>query len=351
MQPINIDMELKNIFIDNSPAGYIPSNELVHAAEVAYALKRPLLLSGEPGTGKTEFARWVADTLSKKYGFNKDPLVFPTKSTSIAQDLFYYYDAISHFRDANIQRFNNESELTHLRKYSPEPESELTDIKKVVERRSGPVDASDYITFNALGLAFQRAKGLSSGLVDEAEEKSNREGTVVLIDEIDKAPRDFPNDLLNEIERYTFEIRELNHLQVNLSDEEKKKIFVIMTSNFEKNLPEAFLRRCVYFHISFPTPEKLTEILKKRLNISDEADIDNIRRRVEDFFRFRADDNIQKKPSTSEALDFVRVLYHEKKLATALFDGGNKITREGEKYISLLLKKREDRDLYIAAQA
>jgi MoxR-like ATPase len=343
-------MELKNIFIDNSPAAYIPSDELVHAAEVAYALKRPLLLSGEPGTGKTEFARWVADTLAKKYEFDNEPLIFNTKSTSTAQDLFYYYDAIAHFRDANIRRFDNTgSAMTHFSKTTSDPDVEVTELTKVShEERSSSVDASDYITLNALGLAIERAKGgsvLRNGNGNNASLPPK--GSVVLIDEIDKAPRDFPNDLLNEIERYMFEIKELEHKEIRLTDEEKKRILIIMTSNFEKNLPEAFLRRCVYFHISFPSEEKLRDILIKRLHINDEADINNIKQRVTDFFKFRADDSIQKKPSTSECLDYVRVLHQENKLGSPLFSSANKITGDGQKYISLLLKKKEDRDLYI----
>jgi len=342
-------MELKNILIDNSPAAYIPSDELIHAAEVAYALKRPLLLSGEPGTGKTEFAKWVAETLSKKYEFDNEPLIFNTKSTSTAQDLFYYYDAISHFRDANIRRFNNtDSAMTHFSKTTSEPDVEVTELTKVShEERSGPVEATDYITLNALGLAIERAKGSSVLGNNGKENGAVPRGSVVLIDEIDKAPRDFPNDLLNEIERYMFEIKELSHKEIRLTDEEKEKILIIMTSNFEKNLPEAFLRRCVYFHITFPSEERLKDILVKRLHISDEADINNIKQRVSDFFKFRADESIQKKPSTSECLDYVRVLHNERKLGTALFNSANKVTQEGQKYISLLLKKKEDRDLYV----
>jgi MoxR-like ATPase len=144
-----------------------------------------------------------------------------------------------------------------------------------------------------------------------------------------------------------FEIKELSHKEIRLTDEEKEKILIIMTSNFEKNLPEAFLRRCVYFHITFPSEERLKDILVKRLHISDEADINNIKQRVSDFFKFRADESIQKKPSTSECLDYVRVLHNERKLGTALFNSANKVTQEGQKYISLLLKKKEDRDLYV----
>ncbi|MEO5647617.1 MAG: MoxR family ATPase, partial [Chitinophagaceae bacterium] len=266
-------MKLKNISINNSPVNYIPSAQLVQAAEIAYALKRPLLLSGEPGTGKTDFAKYVAYNLADK-GFLPEPLIFNTKSSSSAQDLFYYYDAVAHFRSNSTTTDNNSTE--------------------------------NFIQLKALGLAFAHAIGkdkleLSNIITSKDVISGSPVGSVVLIDEIDKAPRDFPNDLLNEIEQYQFEIKEINK-KINLNDEQKKNVLLILTSNFEKNLPEAFLRRCVYFHIEFPNAETLQKIIVQRLSIPTDK-LSQLQKRIDEFFMIRNDNPVQKKPSTSECLD------------------------------------------------
>ena len=328
---------LKNIDLNNDPADYLPSDGLIKAVEVAYALKRPLLLSGEPGTGKSEFARWVAQALPAGANFGKTPLVFNTKSTSSAQDLFYYYDAVSHFNESKIA-----SKTTIVA--APAGIAGET-VATVYPERS----TADYIELRALGSAFQNATGkrllpCSEVLPGKAADKPV--GSVVLIDEIDKAPRDFPNDLLNEIERFEFGIKELN-LSIRLTDEEKKRILIIMTSNFEKNLPEPFLRRCVYFHIEFPNKEDMSKIVRQRLNIQDNDELQQVSARIDEFFTIRQNDNVQKKPSTSECLDFIRILRDDRKLGAPLFGDNRKASKESEKYLSLLLKKREDRELYV----
>ena len=195
---------------------------------------------------------------------------------------------------------------------------------------------------NALGKAFMEAKGIG-----ENGEPQKKTGRVVLIDEIDKAPRDFPNDILTEIEKYCFQVKELKHKEINLSPDERENIFIVMTSNSERNLPEPFLRRCIYFHITFPKPERLKEILVKRLNLTNANDIVNIESRIRDFFKFRKNDSIQKMPTTSECLDYVRILHDANKLDSPLFDSAEKITKDGLDYLSLLLKKKEDRELYV----
>ncbi len=318
-----MEIKLRNIFINESPGKYVPSPELVQAVEIAYALKRPLLLSGEPGTGKTEFARWVADHLSKK-GFLNKPFVYNTKSSSTAQDLFYYYDAVAHFRENNTGALNN-----------PNP------------RKS----TEDFIELKAMGLAFAHAKGrrnaqLSGKIAERSQVSEPPVGSVVLVDEIDKAPRDFPNDLLNEIERYEFEIRELNQ-KIELNDEEKKRILIIMTSNFEKSLPEPFLRRCVYFHIEFPPESRLLEIVKNRLDL-EEGQLASLKERIKDFFVIRNNPGIQKKPSTAEFIDWIRVLREDRLTHETLFDE-RKNVRPGSAllgYLPVLLKMKEDIHLF-----
>jgi MoxR-like ATPase len=321
-----MNIDLKDIFVNNNPDRYIPSVELIRAVEIAYALKRPLLLSGEPGTGKTEFARWVASNLYNK-GFLDRPVVYNTKSSSIAQDLFYYYDAVSHFRETNINPEN-----THTAERS----------RKTTE---------DFIELKALGLAFANAKGrqnleISNKIAIKSKINESPVSSVVLIDEIDKAPRDFPNDLLNEIERYEFEIKEINQ-KIELTDEERKRILVIMTSNFEKNLPEPFLRRCVYYHIEFPSPERLIDIIKNRLNI-DNGKIESLKRRVDDFFVIRSNQHVQKKPSTSECIDWMRVLNDANLISEPLFDEQKRIKPGSSivNYLPVLLKMKEDLQLF-----
>ena len=322
-------IKLQNISIDNRPINYLPSPGLLNALEVAYLLKRPLLLTGEPGTGKTQFAFWVADQLSRTDGFLAQPFVYNTKTASVAKDLFYHYDAVAHFRDSRGSGGAGGS------------------------GGSGGSVTEDFIQLKALGLAIGNAIGrkdclLSPAILAKSNISDEPKGSVVLIDEIDKASRDFPNDLLNEIENYEFEIGEINQ-RVRLNDErQRQNIIVILTSNFEKNMPDAFLRRCIYYHIEFPDKKRLFEIIIRRLDISPD-DYNKIERRVDDFFRFQQFPDISKRPSTSECIDWIRVLKNEDLLGKDFFFEGVLITDEGlPRYLPVLIKNKDDWGKFLA---
>ncbi|MCY7326969.1 MAG: MoxR family ATPase [Saprospiraceae bacterium] len=264
---------------------YTASEGLQAAVQVARDLEMPLLVTGEPGTGKTQLAYWVATELLK--GKEEDVLRFNTKTTSVAKDLFYRYDAIRHFRDASRDKL---------------------DAVKVL----------DYITFEALGKAI-----LAAG----------ERQYVVLIDEIDKAPRDFPNDVLFEFEDMAFRVEEalprdfvgydfsekpeFQELKANIGTVQPKqgairlpenapKPLLILTSNSEKNLPDAFLRRCVFYHIAFPDKDALAKIVRENAQLSP-AYLDMVETMVKKFEEIR-NKGLRKLPATAELVRWAEIL-------------------------------------------
>lgn len=256
------------------PQGYRASKELANAVNVALALQMPLLVTGEPGTGKTQLAYRLAVELGKT-----EVLRFDTKSSSQANDLYYHFDSIRQFGQSQL---NAAAE-------KPLP------------------DGREFIRFSAMGQAILRTldpadveKRLGSALRHDKPTAS-----VVMIDEIDKAPRDFPNDLLNQIENLEFSVPELGH---TFSANRKLAPVVVITSNSEKQLPEPFLRRCVYHHIEFPSDQaEIEAILGTRL---ERLHLDGVayREALALFFKLRANATLIKKPSTSELLDWLRAL-------------------------------------------
>jgi MoxR-like ATPase len=230
-------------------SGYVATADLMLAVNAAITLQRPLLIKGEPGTGKTMLAQEVAQALGL-------PLVeWHIKSTTKAQQGLYEYDAVSRLRDSQLG------------------EARVHDI-------------ANYIVRGVLWQAF-----------------AAQTPTVVLIDEIDKADIEFPNDLLRELDRmefYVYETRELVRAQ--------QRPIVFITSNNEKELPDAFLRRCFFHYIRFPDRETMQKIvdvhfpgLKKAL----------LREALEVFFELREIPGLKKKPSTSELLDWIKLLVAE----------------------------------------
>jgi MoxR-like ATPase len=219
------------------PRAYLPDAKLVDAVNVALMLERPLLLTGSPGTGKTQVAYSLAWQLASRRALDVTSArveKFETKSTTVARDLFYTFDLLGRFH---------------------------------ANHTGGSTDNLEYITYNALGRALLDCQPWDqiARYVRAADRKEylGPRRSVVLIDEIDKAPRDFPNDILNEIDQMYFRVPELK-AKIGGDDKALKPI-VVLTSNSEKALPDPFLRRCVYYNITPPDSDRLTDILLARL--------------------------------------------------------------------------------------
>ena len=254
---------------------YVVTKELMNAVNVSIALQKPLLIKGEPGTGKT----MLAESISK--ALDMDLIIWGIKSTTKAQEGLYVYDTVQRLYDSQFGEGN------------------VSDIKQ-------------YIKLGKLGEAFTSDKQV-----------------VLLIDEIDKADLEFPNDLLWELDKMEFYINETKE-----TIKTKHRPIVIITSNAEKELPDAFLRRCIFHYIEFPDAEKMEEIINVHFGNIDQK---LCQKALEAFYEIRKMDEIQKKPSTSELLDWIQ----------ALMISGVDIENVSSEmpFVGVLLKKNQDIDV------
>jgi MoxR-like ATPase len=297
---------------------YLPSEQLVKAVNLAIALQRPLLLEGEPGCGKTQLASALVYQLTQNNPATDEHgkiwwpfFTWNVKSSSRAKDGLYTFDAVARLRDAQMSGIGNSLAAQAAR--------EKVEI------------ASNYLNFGALGDAIRNG------------ENKDSKRAVLLIDEVDKADNDFGNDLLLELDQFRFDIPETGD---TISGDGDPPI-VILTSNRERPLPDAFLRRCLYFNIEFPGENDLKNIAEQKFADADKAERAIFHEVIKYFNEVRdfMDEPGHRPPSTSEFIDFLQALRQEEEADRAKILAGL-AQPEYQRFLGLLLKTKEDQRLY-----
>jgi MoxR-like ATPase len=269
---------------------FVPGEQLETAINAAIAVGEPLLITGEPGTGKTQAAYYAA------YKLGVEPVIhFQVKSDSTARDLLYHFDTVRYFHDAHLRSLSGANTEDSLNK-------------------------RDYIEPRALWRAFQSAtdRGVPA---------------VLLIDEIDKAPRDFPNDLLHELDKMEFVVIETNE---TISAPRSLSPIVFITSNSERRLPEPFLRRCVYHHIRFDD-DLVRQVVQSRKHMFSNLNEGFLKLALQRFLALR-DRSLRKQPATGELLVWLEVL----SLAVGTYPERLDDDLSRLPYLGVLLKDRQD---------
>lgn len=328
------------------PAGYIAHPDLAEAVNTAAILRKPLLLTGKPGTGKSELAERVT------WEFNLGPVLrFEAQSLSEANDLFYRFDLVGQMAAAQLAKTALERSAIN---------TDQAEVQSRPER---------FLSFGPLGEAILRSDPLAhQALWPIAFPKQVQGGieaspSVVLIDEIDKAGRDFPNDLLNGIQRLEFRIRELADRTLRAAEDERLRPIVIITSNSERDLPGPFLRRCIYFDIPDPDRDTLQRILLSRVfperfhaggghDNKGTIKLPDLYEEMLDFFlKYRHDnkDLHAHEPGTSELIDWTRAVQRsperDEKAGMAAKDNARVILQAS----SAVAKQRDDRKRLLEA--
>lgn len=294
---------------------YDAGDELIEVVNLAIELGMPLLLEGEPGCGKSRLAHALVYEFN--YHRENNPIKYYewiVQSTSKAEDSLYQYDYIGRLQAAQISGILRKKEIEES---FSEPKNPATSKQK------NPATSKDWVDLQPLGKAFKQSK-------------DKQEQSVVLIDEIDKADRDFPNDLLLAIESRRFFIKETGDL---IQANDQAFPLIIITSNQEKNLPNAFLRRCIYHYIELPNQERLRKILTERFT---DAEQEVIIKAVDRFLEVRTSQDEtksegEKKVSTSELIAWFKSLLKYKPEEIIA-----KLKEDKLPHASVLLKSRTD---------